>query len=416
MRIAIQTLGTRGDVQPYLALALALRAAGHHVQMAAPGQFEALVGQRGIDFAALPREFLDLLETPEGKAAMAGRGGFNAGFRLLKHFRPIGRRLLSAQWQAARSFAPDLIVHHPKAIAAPHIAERLGCPAVLASPLPGFTPTADFASPLLPFRSAGPFNRMSHSLMAGSGDFLFRSAIAEWRVTELDLPRRASKRAEPRLTLYAYSPGVVPRPADWGPGVVVTGYWFLDDDTGWAPPPDLAEFLAGGEPPVYVGFGSVPGIAPAELTGIVAESLARLGRRGLLATGGGALAVGEGRHLHFIDHAPHDRLFPLVAACVHHGGAGTTAASLRAGKPTVICPFFGDQPFWARRVAELGAGPAPLKRSSLSSDSLAAAIAATRDPSIIATARELGVRIRTENGVAVAVAAIEREFRHGSAS
>ena len=149
MRVAIHTLGTRGDVQPYLALALGLKQVGHEVQIAAPSQFESFVSTHGVPFAHLPAEFLALMETPEAKAAMAGSAGFTAGFRMIKRFKPIGRKQLTAEWRAAQQFRPELIIYHPKAIAAPHIAERLSCPAVLASPLPGFTQTAAFASPLV---------------------------------------------------------------------------------------------------------------------------------------------------------------------------------------------------------------------------------------------------------------------------
>jgi UDP:flavonoid glycosyltransferase YjiC (YdhE family) len=396
-------------VQPYVALALGLKAAGHEVLIAAPSQFEAFIGMRGIPFAHLPGEFLDLMETPEAKAAMAGGQGFSGGLKLMKHFRPIGRKLLSAEWKAAEEFQPDLIIYHPKAVGAPHIAERLGCPAVLVSPLPGFTPTSAFASPLLPFRSVGPFNRLSHSVMAGSGDFLFRSMIREWRSSELDAPTRPAQRLRPTATIYAYSPHVVPVPTDWGREVAVTGYWFLDDDTGWSPSQELAAFLAAGEPPVYVGFGSMPGLDPVPMTQLFTEALARVGRRGLFATGGGALAHPSAVHIFAVEHAPHDKLFPLVAACVHHGGAGTTAAALRAGKPSVICPFFGDQPFWARRIHELGAGPAPLDRRALSVDAVAAAItAATSDRLMADTADRFGAAIRGEDGIGAAVSFLRR--------
>src|SRR5687768_13468929 len=119
MRIEIHTLGTRGDVQPYLALALGLKAGGHEVLIAAPTQFESFIGTRGIGFAHLPGEYLDLMETEEAKAAMSGSGGFAAGFKLMRHFKPIGRKQLSQEWDAARRFKPELIIYHPKAIGAP---------------------------------------------------------------------------------------------------------------------------------------------------------------------------------------------------------------------------------------------------------------------------------------------------------
>jgi sterol 3beta-glucosyltransferase len=409
MRVAIHTLGTRGDVQPYLALAVGLKAAGHEVMIAAPSQFEAFVGARGVAFAHLPGEFLALMETPEAKAAMTGSAGFAAGLKMMKLFKPIARRQLTAEWQAAQSFQPDLIIHHPKAIAAPHIAAKLSCPAVLASPLPGFTPTASFASPLVPFRSLGPLNRLTHSVMAESGGALFRKMIGEWRVSELQLPRKPETKPKPNATLYAYSAHVVPVPPDWPDTVAVTGYWFLDDTDDWQPGPELQAFIDGGEPPVYVGFGSMPGIDPQSLTTLVLEALIKAGKRGVLATGGGALQDFRIRDAFFIEGAPHEKLFPLMAACVHHGGAGTTGAALRAGKPSVICPFFGDQPFWAKRMQDLSVGPAPVEMRQLSSDALARAITeATGTASMQQRAKGLGEAIRAEDGVASAIAFLER--------
>ena len=410
MRISIHTLGTRGDVQPYLALALGLKKAGHDVLIAAPTQYEAFIAARGVAFAHLPGEFLELMNSPEAKAAMASSAGFTAGFKMIKQFKPIGRKQLTAEWQAARDFRPELIIYHPKAIASPHIAEKLSCATMLASPLPGFTPTNEFASPMVPFRSVGPFNRMSHSFMAEAGYAIFRKMIGEWRASELGLSKKPGRKLRPNATLYAYSPHVLPAPSDWSGDVAVTGYWFLGDEENWQPDDRLRSFLESGEAPVYVGFGSMPGIYPLELTKLVFEALAKAGKRGVLATGGGAIQSDPTiRHAHFIDSAPHEQLFPQMSACVHHGGAGTTGASLRAGKPTIICPFFGDQPFWAKRVEDLGVGPKAIERRKLSSDVLAAAIVeATSNPSMQKRAAELGEAIRAEDGVADAITFLGR--------
>jgi UDP:flavonoid glycosyltransferase YjiC (YdhE family) len=329
MRVAIQTLGTRGDVQPYIALALGLIERGHEVQIAAPVQFEAMICGRGIAFAPLPGEFLALIDTPEGKAALAGGEGFGAGLKLLKHVRPLMRSLLDAEWAAVRAFAPDVSVGHPKSLAAPRMAEALGCSYFLASPLPGFTPTAAFPSPMLPFASFGPLNQASHTLVSRGSELLFGKLIREWREQVLGLARRRSSARLRSGTLYAYSPQVVPVPSDWGHDVLVSWYWFLDSEE-WQRSAALAAFLKAGEPPVYVGFGSMPGLDPQSLTAIAIEALAKTGKRGLLATGGGALGAGRTpANVHVIMGALHDRLFPCVAATIQHGGAGTTAASLR---------------------------------------------------------------------------------------
>ena len=408
MRVAIQTLGTRGDVQPYVALAVQLARRGHDVQIAGPSQLSAIAEEHGIPYAPLPGEYLSLLETPEGKAAIAGGEGFSAGLKLLKHIRPLMWRVLDAEWAAVRAFEPDVIVHHPKSIAAAHMAEAIGCRHILASPLPGFTPTSAFPSPILPFASLGPFNRVSHFAAILAPSLLFRGLLREWRQTSLGLTGGTARGASSG-TLYAYSRHVVPVPSDWDSSVLVSGYWFLDSGNARLPE-YLSAFLRAGEPPIYVGFGSMPGLDPTGLAGIVLEALARTGRRGVLATGGGALATDNApAHVRIICEAPHEILLPLTHGAIHHGGAGTTGAVLRAGIPAAICPFFGDQPFWARRVAELGLGPPPLDRKRLSVSDVAAAISAMSDTGVRARATAMGMRIRDEDGVAAAAAFIERK-------
>ncbi len=212
--------------------------------------------------------------------------------------------------------------------------------------------------------------------------------------------------------LYSFSEHVVPRPDDWPETTVATGYWFLEQDETWQPPAALVQFLAAGPPPVYVGFGSMAGKDPARLTRIVLDALEQSGQRGLLATGWGGLAVEDlPENLFAIDSAPHDWLFPRVSAVVHHGGAGTTAAGLRAGKPTLISPFMGDQPFWGQRVCEQGVGPKPIPQKQLSADALATAIhQLTHDQDMRQRATALGQKLRAENGVARAVAWIEEHL------
>lgn len=416
MRIAIHTLGTRGDVQPYVALALGLMRAGHIVSLAGPAQFEDFVTRHGIAFAALPREFLDLMDDPEARAAMAGsKGGFGAGFKMIKKVGPVMLKLFDRQWEAARDFGPDLIVFHPKALAAPHIGEKLGVPVVLASPLPGYTPTAAFPSPILPPSTPRLFNRMSHEFMAGASNMLFAKPLGRWRTEVLGLPRRSRlppMRALP--TLYAYSPAVLPVPPEWGANVCVSGYWFLDE-ADWVPPPDLAAFLAAG-PAHYVGFGSMPASDPAALTRTIVAAAERSGQRIVLASGWAKLgrqAMPQG--VHVIDGAPHDQLFPLLGGVVHHGGAGTTAASLRAGKPNLVCPLFGDQPFWGRVVHDRGAGPSPIPLNSLTVEGLASALGEmATDGAMRRQAEALGNAIRAEDGVDAAVAFIETAARRAS--
>ena len=234
-----------------------------------------------------------------------------------------------------------------------------------------------------------------------------RRYLADWR--------RATGGTAPKgpvPTVYGFSRHVVPEPHDWPDHARTAGYWFLNDATPL--PPDLDAFLAAGPPPVYVGFGSMAGRDPAGMARTVTEALRASGARGVLATGWGGLASGAapGDDLFVIESASHEALFPRCSAVVHHGGAGTTAAGLRAGRPMVVCPFFGDQPYWGRRVHELGAGPAPVPKKALTSARLATAIReAVSDPAIRQRAEALGVALRAEDGVGAAVQGIEKACR-----
>ncbi len=210
--------------------------------------------------------------------------------------------------------------------------------------------------------------------------------------------------------LYGYSPSVIPKPPDWGDNVHVTGYWFLDTDDDWTPPPDLLAFLEAGPPPVYVGFGSMSSRNPEETGRIVLDALERSGQRAVVLAGWGGLQMTNVPDTVFrLESVPFSWLFPRVSAVVHHGGAGTTSAGLKAGVPSIIVPFFGDQPFWGKHVAELGAGPTPIPRRKLTAARLADAIhQAVTDRTMRTSAADLGARIHAEDGVTEAVSVIQR--------
>jgi UDP:flavonoid glycosyltransferase YjiC (YdhE family) len=407
-RVSIQTLGTRGDVQPFVALGRALRQAGFAPCLATAPRFADFVRDHGLGFAPLPGDMLEMIETPTGRAALGGRHALAAKWRLLRAARPMFRRLLDAQWQAAAG--AEILVAHPKALGGMSIAEALDVPGFVALPLPGLTPTAAFPCPLLPFADLGPLNRASHALMRRGGDLVAGGALRRWRAEVLGLPPAASLdlRGQPAPVLYAYSPSLVPVPADWPADAIVTGSWVLEEPA-WTPPRELLAFLAAGPPPIHVGFGSLPAEDARHLAGLVVAAMAQAGQRAVLATGWGGLDPGKvPPGIHVLRSAPHGWLFPRMAAVVHHGGAGTTAAGLRAGRPSVICPFFGDQPFWGRRVHALGAGPAPIPRRALTAERLARAVSlAVADPAMQHHAARIGAEMAGEDGVGRAVAAIE---------
>jgi sterol 3beta-glucosyltransferase len=205
--------------------------------------------------------------------------------------------------------------------------------------------------------------------------------------------------------INGFSTHVLPRPADWPDSSLVTGYWFLDEPQ-WRPPDALCEFLAAGPKPIYVGFGSMVSSNATRFTEVVLDAVKRSGQRAVLATGWGGLdheGIGQSERVFFVRHAPHDWLLPRVSAAVHHGGAGTTAAAVRAGIPSVIVPFYGDQPFWARCLHRKGVAPPSMDRKDLSSDAMAGALKAAQHPAMMQRAFELGCAVREEDGVAEAL-------------
>lgn len=262
---------------------------------------------------------------------------------------------------------------------------------------------------MLPFASLGPLNRASHFLSINGGQFLFRKTLQEWRSENLGLPRRKGISRHRADTLYAYSEHVLPKPADWGAEICVSGYWFLDNPA-YVPTDELSQFLASGAPPVYVGFGSMPGLDPRKTTTVFVDALTMRSERVIIATGGGALTrVPAPPTVLFIEGAPHDWLFPHMRAIIHHGGAGTTGAALRAGKPSIICPFFGDQPFWGRLIEGLVVG-AILDRKRLSPGTIGKALALLDDEAVAERASAIGTLIGSENGTSAAADFLERRL------
>lgn len=411
MRIVILTAGSRGDVQPFVALAKGLQSVGHEVVLCTAATFESFITSQGVPYAHMNDELLRLMDTDEGKAAMSG--GSKLG--LIKKVQPMLRAILNDAWAASQG--AEALIYHPKTLAGYHIAEKFNIPAFMSIPLPVYTPTSAFPNPITPqnIRLGGLYNRLSYAMLRFA-TLPFMGTINAWRAEMLDMPpmprfgnEMVRSNGEPVPMLYSYSPHVVPTPSDWPAHAIATGYWFLDEQRGYQPPADLQAFLATGTPPVYVGFGSMPSTNPEDKARIVIRALADSGQRGLIASGWGGLKASDlPANVMMIEQAPHDWLFPQVAAVVHHGGAGTTAAGLRAGKPTVICPFMGDQNFWGRRVYELGVGTQAIPQKQLTAEALTEAIGTVvSDTGMQRRAEELGQKIRAEDGVGRAIQVIQ---------
>ncbi len=414
MRVTMLAVGSRGDVQPYVALGLGLQRAGHDVVVATHVPFEGFVRGRGLGFRPLSGDPKAGVESEIGRAWLeSGRNPAAFTYNFARLMRAYLEESLPDTWWACQG--ADLILSSALGFAGFHVAERLGVPfaAALLQPL---TPTGAFPSIASPVNLGASLNRLSHRAARQMLWQPVRSTINRWRRENLGLPpvplggpfRRLDAERVP--ILYGYSPSVLPKPADWGAHVDVTGFWFLDRSPDWHPPPELVAFLESGPPPVSIGFGSMVPRDPAGLTEVAVAALRRAGRRGVLISGWGGLKPSDlPDDVCLVPEIPHDWLFPRMAATVHHGGAGTTAAGLRAGVPAVVTPFFADQPFWARRVKELGVGTPSIPLRKVTTERLATAIrTATSDDLMRLRAAALGQRIREENGVTRAVAVIEQ--------
>ncbi len=401
--IAVFASGTRGDVQPYVALGQALAAQGHAVRLITSDDFADLARDAGLDFRSTGIGVEHMLQSPEWKRTVEG-GNMITMIRHMNREMNVRADALARETPALFAGSDLVLAGLAGAMSGFSIAEALDLPIVQAYVMP-ITPTAYMASPIAPDLPLGALNRASYMplrqmlWMSGrAGDVAVRRALGLPAGGRMG-PFGALDRSGAGV-LYGFSRHVLPPPPDWGSRCHVTGYWFLDPPGEWAPPADLAAFLAAGPPPVYIGFGSMGNRDPQATTAIALKALALSGQRGVLASGWGGLSADAlPENVFMLKAAPHAWLFPRMAAVVHHGGAGTTAAGLRAGVPAIIVPFFGDQSFWGRRVAGLGVGPAPIARRRLTAERLANAIRqAVSDEAMRQRARDLSLRIGDERG------------------
>jgi sterol 3beta-glucosyltransferase len=424
MRIAVIASGSRGDVEPYIALGKGLQEAGHVVRLVTHQNYEALVRSHGVEFWPMKGDVQDVAQSAAMRDLL-NKGNLLAILSLMgKEAQRAAVAMAQGGLDACRGM--DVVLAGIGGLfVALALAEKLDLAMVQAFYVP-FTPTHAYPSALVPPFPAwagAVLNRPSYHAMRQMMWQMFRSADRVARKQVLDLPAAPfwgpyrSERLSSSPILYGYSPAVLPPPDDWDGNTHVTGYWFLDPANDWSPPPALLDFLQAGPPPVYVGFGSMSTRNPEESANLAVEALARTRQRGILLSGWGGMRSNRlPETVCALDSAPFSWLFPRVAAVVHHGGAGTTAAGLRAGVPSVVVPFFADQPFWGRRVAALGVGPQPIPHKQLTVERLTQAInQAVSDQAMRQRAADLGSMIRAEDGVASAVAAIEQLEGRGPA-
>lgn len=412
--------GTRGDVQPAVALGKALKADGHNVRILAGANFKDWIERHGLEAVASKIDIQSVMESDLGRDWIEKGGNPLTQMRLIKKLTDqTGWPSMTEAWMACRD-AEVIFSSFTSDIYALSIAEKLGVPIISIPLQPALFPTRSGAATMnapLPDRNSiinlifgrlflEPFNWRVSGKMVNRFRREVLSLQPQTRAQYLEAKRRL-------FTVQAYSRHIVPHAADWPSTIRTTGFWFLEEQNDWEPPRDLTEFLDAGEPPVCIGFGSMIGHNLEQVTRIVIDAVRKSGRRAVLLSGWAGIGNAKlGDMIYRLEAAPHEWLYPRVAAAVHHGGAGSTASSLRAGLPTVIVPHLGDQPFWGQRVYALGAGPKPISRNKLTATGLAAAIvAATTNQNMKRRSEDLGAKIRAEDGLGQAVEMIQQHLR-----
>ncbi|KAK4236149.1 sterol 3-beta-glucosyltransferase [Achaetomium macrosporum] len=425
LNIVIQVVGSRGDVQPFVALGIELQRHGHRVRLATHDTFGDFVRSSGLGFFLVggdPAELMAYMVKNPG--LMPSMKSLRAGD--IQKKRRMVAEMLEGFWRSCvepdpathAPFVAEAIIANPPSFAHVHCAQALGVPLHLMFTMP-WTSTRRFCHPLANLRGAGDSgvsqevaNYISYMAVEwmtwqGLGD-----VINAWRET-LDLqpvpfsegPGLAESLRIPFT--YCWSPALIPKPNDWPAHIDVCGFFFRDPPS-FTPDPELARFLKAGPPPIYIGFGSIVIDNPEALTNTLLEAIKSTGVRAIISRGwsklGGNRASDEGGNVFYLGDCPHEWLFQRVSAVIHHGGAGTTACGLLNGRPTVIIPFFGDQPFWGGMVAAAGAGPAPIPQKQLNVTNLGEAIRFCLTPEASAAAQRMATQMRSENGVARAVA------------
>ncbi|EXK27256.1 hypothetical protein FOMG_16318 [Fusarium oxysporum f. sp. melonis 26406] len=427
LNIVLQIVGSRGDVQPFIALGNELQKHGHRVRIASHDVFADFVRQSNLEFYPAGGDPSDLMAymvknpglIPSVSSLMAGD---------ISRKQDMVEEMLDKFWLSCIEpdpisgvpFIAEAIISNPPSFAHIHLAEALGIPLHLMFTMP-YSPTQAFPHPLANIKQSNLDPKLTNYLSYGmvetltwQGQRSLGDIINHWRRKSLNLDPISSTTATSMLSdqevpyTYCWSPALVPKPADWPPYIDVCGFFFREEPQ-YTPPDHIAQFLQAGPPPIYIGFGSIVMDDSARMTDLILTALRRCGVRAIISRGWAKLGEGSSdENAIFIDDCPHEWLFKYVAGVIHHGGAGTTACGLLNARPTFIVPFFGDQPFWGSMVAKAGAGPFPIRHKELNVDNLTNAIETLLAPATKTAAIRISETMQTEHGVAQAV----QSFHH----
>ncbi|KAL3421955.1 glycosyltransferase family 1 protein (sterol glucosyltransferase) [Phlyctema vagabunda] len=426
VNIVIQVVGSRGDVQPFVALGQELQLVGHRVRLATHDVFKDFVHEAGLEFYPIGGDPADLMAyMVKNPSILPTMATIRAGD--ISRKRKMICEMLEGYWRSCiepdpstgRPFVAEAIIANPPSFAHIHCAQALSIPLQLMFTMP-WSATRAFPHPLANINptEADPTitNFLSYGLVntltwQGLGD-----VINHWRKKSLGLepvplmvgPHLADSLKIPFV--YCWSPSLVPKPRDWPSFIDVCGFFFRNPPS-YTPDNELDMFLRRGSKPIYIGFGSIVMQDPGKMTKVIMDAVRSSGVRAIVSKGWSKLGTGvSDENILFLGDCPHEWLFQHVSAVFHHGGAGTTACGLLNGRPTTIIPFFGDQPFWGNMVAAAGAGPKPIDHKHLDAWSLAEAINFCLLPETLRAAQNLAKGIRAESGVKRAVDLFHRNL------
>lgn len=413
MKVTFLTLGTRGDVQPYVALAKELIKNGHEALVCTGASFKPFIEENGVDFYESTADLMAILESEEGKNVFNG-GRYNI-FKMLKYAKevitPAYRKSMDDFLCASKG--SDIIIYHPKALGSVDIAEYLNIPCICMPPIPIVYPITEFPSIAVSAnKSFGAFlNRLSYK-STSLGESSYIKHINDFRKRSLNLPKRKSGELAFKVKgtdipiIYPISPYIFKEVDSWKGKVFLSGFFYLDiDETKLND--ELEEFLKSGEKPIVVSFSSMPLKDPKVFKDKITKALKDTGNRAVVLTGTSGMTFENEDNILAVKNAPHRLIFKKAKGIIHHGGVGTMSEALLSGVPQLIMPFTVDQPFWAKRLYSKGYAIRPLMEKNLEVSDLVNALKEMEKDKYIQNAKEIKSIIESEKGLENAVKYIE---------
>lgn len=414
MKISMVTIGSTGDVRPYILLGKELQKRGHDITIAAFEEFENMTTENGLKFYPLSGNVIKYMANLM-KPGVKGVAFLKSFEDAIRDVAPILLNDMMCSCEGA-----DAMICTFMGSLFYSIAEKYNIPCIQTHFYP-MDPNEVVQISAAPGQGLGKmWNRLTYTVGYLLISLLEKRYLTQWREENGMEPRKMYTKPDYHAgentvpVIYAISPMVLPRPKAWDENIHMTGFWWDNEPVTWEAPEDLQAFLEQGEPPVYIGFGSMVSEDMNDIFDKVLEAVKEANVRAVICQGWGGkqAALQANPNIYFTEYVSHDWLFPKVKAVVHHGGAGTTAAGLRYGKPTLVVPFGGDQPFWGSRVYSMGCGPKPLSREKLTVQTLTQRLVElTAHESYRVAAEECGVRLSAENGTSNAADIVENEIR-----